>query len=150
MQQAGAGICERMRVAVHLAGRLGWDAWNLMCHSIQCRDVFLLQHGSTAGRKCSPAQELPPQLLSHAARVCAGEPAFDFPLTTFYGTRDRRITEGMVQVGSGRGKVEWRLQGSGGGVPYGRGQGARRVVVTRGHCGAGRGAATVGAGAMFR
>ena len=40
----------------------------------------------------------------------AGAEPFDFPLTAFWGSRDRRIKQGMVQV-RGRRRVLWRAAG---------------------------------------
>lgn len=71
----------------------------MLCHSIQwVQGCLLLQHGSTTC--CIVAcPGTPSPAPAACCPVCAGEPAFDFPMTTFYGTRDRRITEAMVQVG---------------------------------------------------
>jgi surfactin synthase thioesterase subunit len=51
----------------------------------------------------------PPQ---GGAEGAGGAPLLDCPLTTFYGSRDRRVEQHMVQVGNGCGRMA-----SGDGLP---------------------------------
>ena len=87
----------------------GGLAWRVRCaHAMSGRTSLLCNWAGCGVRRDSATKPSIQRLrFASGAYLCcccdagAGEAAFDFPLATFFGARDRRVAEWMVQVRRG-------------------------------------------------
>ena len=73
--------CQEVRSMSSITGKL------------QAAVASLSSLGASWQKLCCPSFPL----ISIPLNVCAGEPPLGCPITAFYGSRDRRITKGMVE-----------------------------------------------------